>query len=169
MQSSFRCAARLMPKRETLATHCLRLAGFETYLPRIRERRLVRGRRVEVRPPLFPGYAFIVIVLQWHGARWCPGVLNLIMDGTGPARVPDSVISEIRSRERDGLVELPASKRFKPGDRVSEFISGPFREHLALYAGQTPHERVTVLLQLLGGRQRTQLPADAIEPVEVVP
>jgi hypothetical protein len=66
---------------EALATHCLGLAGFQTYLPRLRERRIMRGRRIEVRPPLFPGYAFVV-TLQWHGARWCPGVLSLIMAGS---------------------------------------------------------------------------------------
>jgi hypothetical protein len=43
------------------------------------------------------------------------------------------------------------------------------REHLALYEGQTAHERVAVLLQLLGGIQRTELPAEAIEPLEVAP
>jgi len=29
------------------------------------------------------------------------------MDGELPAKVPDDVIAEIRSRERNGLVELP--------------------------------------------------------------
>ena len=143
---SFWCAARLMPKRERVATQCLALAGLETYLPRLRERRVIRGRRVEVSPPLFPGYLFIAIVLQWHGARWCPGVLNLIMAGDGPARVPDAVIAELRGRERNGLVELTQPPRFRRGDQV-RIVCGPFRDHLALYAGQTAHERVAVLLQ----------------------
>jgi hypothetical protein len=69
----FWCAARLMPRREALAVHCLALAGFNIYLPRLRERRVVRGRRVEVSPPLFPAYCFVLIALQWHAARWCPG------------------------------------------------------------------------------------------------
>jgi transcriptional antiterminator RfaH len=113
MQSTpFWCAARLMPRREALAIHCLGLAGFKVYLPRLRERRIMRGRRVEVRPPLFPGYVFVAIVLQWHRARWCPGVLSLIMAGDGPARVPDDVIAELRSRERDGLIELAKPPRF---------------------------------------------------------
>jgi len=34
------------------------------------------------------------------------GVRRLVMDGEQPARVPDAVIAEIRSRERDGLVDL---------------------------------------------------------------
>jgi transcriptional antiterminator RfaH len=162
MQSPFWCAARLMARREAYATHCLGIAGFETYLPRLRERRIIRGRRGEVCPPLFPGYAFVLIVLQWHAARWCPGVFNLIMDGTGPARVPDGVIEEICSRERNGLIELPAPPALKPGDCV-RVIAGAFGGHLALYQGQTSQDRVAVLLTLLGGRQRTVLPASAVE------
>jgi hypothetical protein len=50
-------------------------------------------------------------------------VPSLIMAGDGPGHVPDDVIAELRSRERDGLVE----------------------------------------------QQPTEVPADAIEPVEVVP
>ena len=158
----FWCAARLMPKREAVATQCLALAGFEVYLPRLRERRVIRGRRLEVSPPLFPGYLFVAIVLQWHGARWCPGVLNLLMDGERPARVPDAVIAELRGRERNGLVELAKPPRFRRGDRV-RIVQGPFRNQLALYAGQAASERVAVLLQLLGGQQRAELPANAIE------
>jgi transcriptional antiterminator RfaH len=162
---SFWCAARLMARREALALHCLNLAGYVTYCPRLRAQRVSHGRRVEVRPPLFPGYAFVLIVAQWYSVRWCPGVLTLIMDGVGPARVPDAVIAEIRSREsRDGLIELPKPPGMQPGDRV-RITRGPFSDHLALYQGQASQDRVAVLLQLLGGRQRTELPASAIERV----
>jgi hypothetical protein len=70
------------------------------------------------------------------------------------------------SRERNGLVELPKPPRLMRGDRV-QIVQGPFREHLALYVGQTSPERVAVLLQFLGGQHRTELPASAIEPLEV--
>jgi len=156
--------ARLESRREALATHCLALAGFTVYLPRLRERRLVRGRRIEVSPPLFPGYAFVAIALQWHGARWCAGVRDLIMDGAAPARVPDGVIAEIRARERGGLVELPKSQLFRTGDRL-RVIHGPFAGHVGLYAGMRPRERVEVLLAILGGSQRVTLAAEAVEAV----
>src|SRR3954469_24743170 len=105
---NFWCAARLMPKAEACATHFLGLAGFEVYLPRLRESRVVRGRRIALQPPLFPGYCFVLIVsLQFYSARWCPGVIDLIRDGAAPAKVPDHIIDDIRGRERDGLVELP--------------------------------------------------------------
>ena len=156
-----------MFRREALALHCLGLAGYVTYCPRLRAQRLSRGRRIEVRPLLFPGYCFVWIELQWHAARWSPGTLGLIMAGDGPAHVPEAVIREIRSRERDGLIELPKPPRLQRGDRV-RIVSGPLEGLRGLYAGMKPRERVAVLLQILGDQQRVELPADAIEPVEVL-
>jgi transcriptional antiterminator RfaH len=90
------------------------------------------------------------------------------MDGGRPARVPDGIIAELRSRERDGLVELAKPPRFRRGDQV-RIVQGVFRGHLALYDGMAPRERVMVLLSLLGGQHRAELPCDAIVPVEAVP
>jgi transcription antitermination factor NusG len=74
---------------------------------RRRERRGRHGRRVEVLLPLFPGYTFLRVVTGWWQARWAPGTCGLMMDGATPAKVPDAVIAEIRSREREGAIELP--------------------------------------------------------------
>ena len=148
-------AAQLLPRREALALHCLKLAGYSTYLPRTRERRIVRGRKVDVKPPLFPGYAFISIEQQWRRARWSPGVAGLCMDGARPARVPDAIIAEIRAREIGGLVELP---QLKPGDRV-RVTRGPFAGLAGLCVEQTAHERVAILLSLLGAARQVGLPS----------
>jgi len=83
------------------------------------------------------------------------------MDGLVPA-VRDDVIAEIRSRERNGLVELPKLHGLKPGMRV-RVISGPLSEQIGMLAALRPHERVLVLLQLLGGQQRVELARSAIE------
>jgi transcriptional antiterminator RfaH len=144
--------------------HCLALAGYQTYYPRLRDRRIRHGRRVELRPALFPGYAFIAVELQWHAARWTAGVINLIMDGVGPARVPDAVIAEIRSREVGGLIELAQSLPLRRGARV-RILRGPFTGHLAIFADMRPRERVEILLQLLGGEQRVTLAKKDIEVI----
>jgi transcriptional antiterminator RfaH len=144
--------------------HFLSLAGFTVYLPRLREYRRSHGRKIEVRPPLFPGYAFIAIELQWHAARWSPGVLALIMDGTGPARVADAIIDGIRARERGGLVELAPAPGLRPGDRV-RVTAGPLAGLAGLYDGMRPRERVLVLLTVLGACRRVELGADDIEAV----
>jgi len=158
------CAAQLQPQRDTLALYFLRQAGFETYAPRLRERRTVHGRKIVKTPLLFPGYVFVAIELQWHAARWAPGVIRLVMDGAVPARVPDAVIDEIRSRERGGLIELPKPPTARPGDAV-RILRGPFEGRLAIYAGMKPRQRVEVLLSLLGSPQRVILAADAVEAV----
>ena len=116
-------ACRLQPNRTALALHCLNLLGYEVYCPRLRELRVLRGRRVEVLLPLFPGYTFLRVVTGWWQARWAPGTCGLVMDGAIPAKVPDAVIAEIRSREREGAIELPPKVR--PGDRV-RVLRGPF-------------------------------------------
>jgi len=157
-------AAQLQPQRDSLALHCLRQAGFETYAPRLRERRTVHGRAL-VRPPLlFPGYAFVLVELQWSRARWSPGVVRIVMNGAAPAAVPDSVIAALKARERGGLIELPRAPKFRSGDRV-RVLHGPFIGLVGLYAGMKPHERVAVLLTLLGGQQRVTLPKGDVEAV----
>jgi transcriptional antiterminator RfaH len=147
---SYWACARLESRREAAAQHFLKLAGYQVYIPQIREQRLRRHRRIEVIAPLFPAYAFVVIEQQWHSARWAIGVTAIIMDCDHPARVPDPVIDEIRRREIRGAVELAPA----PGMKVGELVrvsGGPFEGQLGLYAGMRPHERVAVLLQILGG------------------
>jgi transcriptional antiterminator RfaH len=157
--------SRLALKHERLALHCLGLAGYEVYLPRLRERRIVRGRRVEVTPPLFPGYLFLRIELQWSAARWAPGTLGLIMNGEGPAHVSDAVVAELRARERRGAIELARPPQFRCGDRV-RILQGPLQGHLGIYAGMKPRERVEVLLRLLGSEQRVIMAKQNIEAVD---
>jgi transcriptional antiterminator RfaH len=156
------CAARLQPHREALALHCLGLAGYTAYYPRLRDRRIRFGRTVENRPALFPGYCFVLIQLQWHTARWAAGMLGLIMDGIGPAKVPDTVIAEIRQREVNGLIELPRPRSLRSGDRV-RILRGPFSGHLAIFADMKPRQRVEVLLRLLGGQQRVTMAKEDVE------
>jgi len=51
---AFWAAAQLQPQRDQLALHCLKLFGFETYAPRLRDQRTIRGRKVIKTPLLFP-------------------------------------------------------------------------------------------------------------------
>ena len=78
--------------------------------------------------------------------------------------VPDGLIEEIKSRERGGLVELPRRDGLRPGEQV-RVLAGPLAGHIGLYAGMRSHERVLVLLALLGGQQRVELAKGAVEPL----
>src|SRR5215471_5336792 len=91
----------------------------------------------------------------WFASSWM---------GQIPAHVPDAVISEIRSRERGGFVELPKLHGLKPGMRV-KVLQGPLQDQIGLLAALRPHERVLVLLQLLGGQQRVELAQSSVEAI----
>jgi hypothetical protein len=45
-------------------------------------------------------------------------------------------------------------------------LQGPLHDQIGLLAALRPHERVLVLLQLLGGQQRVELARNAIEAIE---
>jgi transcriptional antiterminator RfaH len=123
------------------------------------------GRKIVRTPPLFPGY-LVWVVSGWWNARWSPGVVRLIMDGLMPARVPEAIIGEIKSRERRGLIELP-KLRLEPGMRV-KVLQGPLQDHIGMLAALRPHERVLVLLQLLGGQQRVELAQSSVEAIDLL-
>jgi transcriptional antiterminator RfaH len=158
-------AAQTQAQHEAVAQHFLGLAGFECYLPRLRVPRVKRGRKIETRPPLFPGYVFVSIANGcWWSARWCPHVVRLVSAGDGPAHVADAIVDELKGRERGGLIDLPKPPGLQAGDRV-RILSGPFAGHFGLFAGMKPRERVEVLLTILGGQVRAELAKAAVEPV----
>ena len=165
----FWSAAFLQPQRHRLALHCLAERGYTTYAPLIAGAPIWRGRVGEPRSELlFGNYAFILIVEQWSLAACCPGVRRLVTVGSGfvPARVPDRIITELRAREgADGLIQLPR-KPPPPGLRRGEkvrVIRGAFEGLDALYQGMAPHERVRVLLTILGAIRTIELPSDDVE------
>jgi transcriptional antiterminator RfaH len=148
--------AQTVSRRESAARHFLQIGGYEAYLPLVRE-----GQAKAVRP-LFPGYLFVRIELQWSKAQWTVGVSRLILDGERPAAVPDQVVDALRRRERNGVVHLPRPPKYRRGDRL-QVIEGSFSGQLALCEGMTPRDRVLVLLRLFGVQRTIELSQSAVE------
>ncbi len=111
-------AAQIQPQRDRVALHWLKLYGFQTYAPRLCDRRVVRGCKVIKTPLLFPGYVFVLVELQWSQAKFSPGVVRIVMDGVKPAVVPDSVITSLKRREvaaaRSGGGAVADARQFAP-------------------------------------------------------
>jgi transcriptional antiterminator RfaH len=159
---SYWSIAQTESQRETCAAYFLDRAGFEIYLPRIR---INRGRKSRV-VPLFPAYIFIRIIDQWHIVNSTIAIQRLLLNGGSPARVRDEDVDKIKAREVGGLVKLPKPpKRFQHGDAVS-IAKGSFRGHVALFEGMAAHDRVAVLLELLGRKVRLDLAMSDLAPVQ---
>jgi transcriptional antiterminator RfaH len=147
-------------QRERHVLDWLKKADHETYLPCIKE----RSRII----PLFPTYLFVrLIENHWYAVRWTPHVTRLLMSGDKPAQLPEAAVEQIRKRETDGIVRLATfTPRLKKGQQV-RIVRGSFEGRLALYDGQSSHERERVLLELLGQMVPVELPACDVAPLSV--
>jgi transcriptional antiterminator RfaH len=152
-------------RAENQAACHLRRQGFEIYLPLYLKRRR-HARKVEMVPaPLFPRYLFIALdrtTQQWRKIRSTYGVSHLVCHGDEPATMPGRVISELRAREDDrGFIELDCAPAFAPGDSV-RVLDGVLNTFTGLFERMADHERVAILLDLLGRKVRVVLDLDSI-------
>lgn len=150
---------------EAKAARNLARQGFEVYLPRYLKRRS-HARKVEHVPaPLFPRYLFVRIDIaaqQWRSIHSTFGVSRLVSNGSGPAPVPQQVLSALKGREDDGgYVRLDQQPKFTLGEKV-RVLAGVFADNLGLFDGMADRDRVAILLDLLGRKVRVSIEAGLI-------
>ncbi len=158
-------AVQTQPNAETRAVTHLERQGYTTYLPRYLKRRR-HARRVDVvAAPLFPRYLFVAINVEaqrWRSINSTLGVSRLVCNGEAPATISASVVSQLRAREDErGFITLERRPLYAPGDTV-RILDGAFAASLGLYEGTADHDRVAILLDLLGRKVRVRLDVDAI-------
>lgn len=146
--------------REAMAEANLIRQSFRPYLPRVSATARGVGRA-----PLFPRYLFVeldVDAAPWRAVNSTFGVIGLVQFGPRPSPVPEGVVEGIMEREGpDGLIQLPKQVPFQPGDRVS-VEDGPLLARIGVFDGMTAAGRAQVLMDLLGGRIRVQVPATVL-------
>jgi transcriptional antiterminator RfaH len=155
---SFWSVAQTETHREGTAVYFLEQAGFEVYLPKIK----IKQRVV----PLFPSYVFVRILDRWYPIATTIGVVQLLLAGDHPARLKDEIISNIKNKERGGLVRLPEPKGLKRGDRI-RIKQGSFGGHLAIFEGMSGRNRTRALLDLLGRKVVVELSAEDFQPLNL--
>jgi hypothetical protein len=79
--------------------------------------------------------------------------------------VPDGFVEGLRSREVAGLVQLPKPRGLRRGDKV-RIVHGALNGNLATFYGMGPHQRVEILMTMLGAQQRVVLPRRDIMALE---
>jgi transcriptional antiterminator RfaH len=135
------------PNQEHVACRGLIRQGFRVFLP----------LEPQTRRPLFTGYGFVLFSLlcdRWGPIRNTPGVSRLLTASGSrddyPAPVPEAVIAELEQRP------MPAEQddTVRPGDRVRIRLSGFTYEGLVI---MTAHDRVKLLLSVMGGERRVEV------------
>lgn len=154
------------PRQENVARENLIRQGYEIYLPIMREVRRRLGKRLTRLTPMFPRYLFIHLDHQkdnWSPVRSTLGVVSIVKFGRNAARVPDELLSMLRLREdQDGIQILPVSE-YKIGRRI-RITQGGFAGYEGVFQATSGHDRVTVLLDILGRKARTTVNSTFVEP-----
>jgi len=150
---------------EVKAARNLLRQGYDIYLPRYLKRRR-HARKVDfVAQPLFPRYMFVAIDMatqRWRSIQSTFGVSCLVCNGDDPAAVPEGVVPALRAREDDkGFVKMEVRPAFAPGDKV-RVLAGAFIDSAGLFIGLADHDRVSILLDMLGRKVRVLLDADLV-------
>ena len=150
---------------EAKAAQNLLRQGYEIYLPRYLKRRS-HARKVDfVAKSLFPRYLFVAIDMatqRWRAIQSTQGVSRLVCNGEEPATVPSGVVGALKMREDDrGFIRMETTPAFAPGDKV-RVLAGAFMDSAGLFDGMGDHDRVAILLDLLGRKVRVHLDADLV-------
>jgi transcriptional antiterminator RfaH len=150
---------------EAKAAQNLIRQGYEIYLPRYLKRRR-HARKVDfTAKPLFPRYMFVAIDMatqRWRSIQSTFGVSHIVGNGDAPATVPGGVVDSLKTRKDErGFIRLDFRPAFAPGDKV-RVLAGAFMDSAGLFNGLADHDRVSILLDMLGRKVRVMLDADMV-------
>jgi len=150
---------------EAKAAQNLKQQGYDVYLPRYLKRRR-HARKVDfTAKPLFPRYMFVAIDMatqRWRSIQSTFGVSRLVCNGDEPSAVPEGVVDALKQREDEkGFVRMDLKPSFAVGDKV-RVLAGAFMDNAGLFHGMADHDRVSILLDMLGRKVRVLLDADMV-------
>ena len=155
------------PSGEETARANLERQGYRTYFPRLRQRKLYRGRWVERISALFPRYLFLQLNTGQQSlgpVRSTLGVAAAVRFGSEYAIVPVTVVEGLMQRAdpESGLHELKRPL-FELGAAV-RVMSGTFAGLEGIFEREIGEDRVVVLFKLLGRESPIRLPAGFVVP-----
>jgi transcriptional antiterminator RfaH len=160
---------QVKPRQEKRALENLVRQQAECYCPLIQVEKLIRGKRIHVEEALFPGYFFINFDpqesnLTFTAIRSSRGVSKIVKFGEEPAKVPESLILQIKDCEKVNSQPLNAPNVPQKGDTVI-ILEGPFKGLQAVYSQTDGQQRSIVLISLLHQQAPTSLANTQIQKI----
>ena len=144
---------QVKPKQEVRALENLQRQGGECYCPKILIEKLSRGKRIEVEEALFPGYLFINVQPEQNGLTYTSirssrGVSKIVGFGAELIKVPETLIEQIKYREKSDSMGFIAKDLPQAGDNIN-ILEGPFKGLKAVFSHTDGIQRSIVLINLL--------------------
>ncbi len=142
------------PQKDYYAQEHLINQDYEVYRPVTQRIKTRANKKVQITESLFPRYLFVRMqngVDDWGPVRSTRGVAGIVKFGAQPAKVEDSLIDEIKTREKVWGEQTIDRGKFKKGQAVT-VTKGPFAGLDAVFASYNGEQRVIVLLNILGNQ-----------------
>ena len=177
---------QVKPKQEFRALANLENQGSTCYCPQIDVEKLVRGKRLKVTEPLFPGYIFInPKVFESGGASESPsdsysdnrlnftsirssrGVRKIVSFGGEPVSILQTLIDQLKIREGFSALSDKGVEAYNlplAGDKV-EILEGSFKGLEGIYSHADGQKRAVVLITLLSQQTPASLNNHAIRKI----
>lgn len=159
------CLIHTKPKQEKIAAEHLLRQNYCVYLPMLcRHKGGQGGPQASPPTPLFPRYLFIRLsagVDDWGPIRSTKGVSDFVRFGVTPARVPDSLIAEIKAREGDNGLHHEVLPELVNGDKI-RIQDGPFSGCSAIFKAHRGRDRVLILLDVIGKANLVEVTVDSV-------
>jgi len=157
--------ARTLPQRESRAAQQLANQGFRSFVPRYWKNRR-HARKIEtVSLPLFPRYIFTILDPgrdRWRSINGTFGIDRLITYGGEPRPVPYGVVERLlEAADPEGNILFDFYLREGQSIRVT---AGPFADLVGRLERLDDHDRVSVLLEIMGGQVRVSLNQAFVAP-----
>jgi len=155
--------AQVKPNCTKIADINLKRQGFETFIALKEKTCEFKGKFVNAKRPLFPGYIFIRFDISkglWRSVNSTYGISQLVSFDRFPAVVPNDVIAQLMLLCDETAKSLPIED-LTSGDQVV-LTKGPFSNFLAEVEFIPPNERVWVLMEIMGSQVRVVVEADQL-------
>lgn len=136
------------PHQEKVAFDNLTHQNYQCYLLLINTEKILRGKKILSKEPMFPRYLFVRLShdgqQNWSPIRSTKGVSHLVNFGGLPAILDDETMDNLQHSIDKALVV----KVFSIGDKV-EILKGPFKGMEAIFNTYKGEERAMLLLNFM--------------------
>lgn len=153
-------------RQEWVARDNLMRQGYGVWLPQLPCERHRRGKWQPAVEPLFPGYLFVELepgVHNFSPIRSTRGVAGLVSFAHEPRAMPPGSVEALRQFHSGRQTGEPAAP-FRTGQKI-RLVNGPFAGWEGVYASRACHERVLIMLQVLGKPRQLAFARDSVVPV----
>ncbi len=143
------------PQQEKVALDNLTRQNYQCYLPLINKEKILRGKKILSKEPMFPRYLFVRLShdgqQNWSPIRSSKGVSHLVNFGGLTASLDDETKDNLQQNIDKALVV----KVFSIGDKV-EILKGPFKSMEAIFNTYKGEERAMLFLNFMAKNLTTE-------------